>query len=112
MRCCHSACSHAGRCLPAVAAEADANADAGGTDADAGARAVIPVAIIAATFDIALARLVIVIGIADDHTAAAAGAIAVSGIVADEANLLYEIRTGVFTAGVDIGRPGAADRQR
>ena len=75
--------------LPAIAADADPNAHAGCPDA-AGARTVVPI-VVAAALDISLARRIIV-GITDDHAAAAAGPIATSVFVADHANGLHQRR--------------------
>ncbi len=69
--------------LPAIA-DTDANAYAGGPEADAGARTVVPITI-ATALDVSLARRIIV-GIFDDHAAAAAGAIATPVLIADQPN--------------------------
>src|SRR5262249_53646533 len=107
-----SAASASGACqlLPAIV-DTDPDAHAGGAEADAAARAVIPVAI-AAALDVAFPRR-ITIGIANDHAAAAAGSVTPAVFVADQANLLHQIRRPVFSAGDDIrGLRGAAGRQR
>jgi hypothetical protein len=75
--------------LPAIAADTDAHAYAGRPEADAGTRTVIPITI-AAALDVSLPRGIIV-GILDDHAAAAAGLIATSVITADHADRLHEI---------------------
>ena len=71
--------------LPAIVADAHAHAHAGGPEADAGTRAVIPVTI-ATAFDVTLARQVIV-GIPNDH-AAAATAKASTAVITDQPNWL------------------------
>src|SRR3954469_14639630 len=95
--------------LPAIVADADADTHAGGPEADAGARTVIPVPI-AALLDISLARRVIV-RILHDDAAATAGPITLSILVADQANLLHEIRVCVLTSCIKVGGICAACQQ-
>jgi hypothetical protein len=76
--------------LPTIVVDAYTNADARRPEADAGPRTVIPTTI-GAALDVSLARRIIV-GVSDNHAAAAAGAIASSVLVTDQANLLHEIR--------------------
>src|SRR6266436_7864161 len=96
--------------LPAIVADADAHAHAGGPEADAGTRTVIPVTI-AAAFDVTLARHVIV-GIPNDHAAAATGAIASTAVITDQPNWLQQIRVDVFAAGIDVRSICATNKQR
>src|SRR5882757_2939399 len=94
--------------LPAIVA--DANAYAGCPEADAAARTIVPIPI-ATALDISLARR-IVIGILDNHAAAAAGVIATSVLIADHADWLQDIRVCVFSAGIDVRGICTADKQR
>src|ERR1700716_1223566 len=94
--------------LPAIVA--DANAYAWRPEADAAARTVVPIPI-ATALDISLARR-IVVGIVDNHAAAATGVIATAVLIADHADWLHEIRICVFGAGIDVRGICTADKQR
>src|SRR6266566_119608 len=87
--------------LPAVVVDADADAHAGSPESDAGPGAIVPIAI-AAALDVALARRIITIGIANDHAAAAAGAVASAVVVTDQSNLLHQFRARVLAGGDDV----------
>src|SRR5258705_1050747 len=88
--------------LPAIASDTDTHAHTRRPEADAGTRTVVPI-VVAAALDVALARRIIV-GIPDDHAAAAAGPITAPILIADQANRLYHRkgRIRVFAGGVDI----------
>src|SRR6266403_4513512 len=96
--------------LPAIVADAHANAHAGGPKADAGTRTLIPVTIVAA-FDEAVARHGIV-GIPNDHAAAATGVKASTAVIANQPNWLQQIRICVFAAGIDVRSICAPNKQR
>src|SRR5262249_59119487 len=68
------------------------------------------IAAIGAALIVAVARIVVV-GIAHDHAGAAAGPVAVAILVADQADLLYQVGVGVSLRDVDVRCPGAAGRQ-
>src|SRR6266850_3440864 len=88
--------------LPAIASDTDTHAHTRRPEADAGTRTVVPI-VVAAALDVALARRIIV-GIPDDHAAAAAGPITAPILIADQANRLHhrKVRIRVFAGGVDI----------
>src|SRR6266480_766397 len=98
--------------LPAIVIDADTDAYARRPEADAGTRTLVPITVVTA-LDISLARRVTV-GIPDDHTAAAAGPITASVLVADHANRLRQrqIRIRILAGGVDVGGIRAASKQR
>src|SRR5258706_1079697 len=65
---------------------------------------------IAAAFDVTLAWHVVV-GIPNDHAAAARGAIASTAVVTDQPNWLQQIRVCVFAAGIDVRSICATNKQ-
>src|SRR5690349_6363791 len=78
-------------------------------DANTGMRAIVPVAI--TTLDVALPRRISVAVIVDDDATFAPAAVATSALVANQANLLHELRTGRCAGRIEIGGVCALHKQ-